>query len=110
MVTDFISLLCASVMSGEGGDMDVHACGLCDRFALLARWMGCLVEELLKHHELDTGEAFACATCGIVRGYARHGGCPGQGGGLHERERGQGRVFITQPLAASKRTRYASVT
>lgn len=65
--------------------MDVHACGLCDRFALFAGRMGGLVEELFEHHELHTGETFACPTSGIVGGYARCGRCPGERGGLHDR-------------------------
>ena len=57
-------------MNGEGVEMDVHACGLCDRFAFFARGMGGLVEELLEEDELYAGESFSCATGGIVGGNA----------------------------------------
>ena len=46
--------------------VDVHACGVGDRFALFARRMGGLVKELLEHDELHAGEPFACPTRGIV--------------------------------------------
>ena len=65
--------------------MNVHACGLCNRFALFARRMGGLVEDLLEHHELHAGETFTCPTGGIVGGYARYRGCPRERGGLHDR-------------------------
>jgi len=58
----------------------VHACSLCDRFALFAGRMGGLVEELLEHHELYAGEPFACATRGIVGGYACCRGRPAERG------------------------------
>lgn len=47
-------------------EVNVHACGLRDRLALFASRVGCLVKELLEHHELHAGEAFAGPTGGIV--------------------------------------------
>lgn len=86
----------APVTRGGMNYVDVHACSSCDRLALFARWMGCLVKELLEHHQLDTGKTFACSTCGIIRRYTGYRGCPGKRGQLHRGGGGEGQVDATR--------------